>query len=443
MATSSSATSPPLRPSSSSSQSWDASHEAQGMLEGSSSLTNIRLLPSPPVASSSSTPLFSTTTTPGDHESFDEILANARRSTSAATVNSKSSSPLNPHSRSNRRRSSSSYVTHRASFNNVLRVPSEESRALSMHISPSAPTTRPSTPSSTLSSPANPSLGLASTPHRASMILYRLAADELGRSGSESSDGTLLAPPRFRNSTHGGAPGQRDSIVSTSGMSISGDSMVSLSSDSKYPMSASERGLVPYAYDPDEDGDASIVFDDDDGEDWMFEDEYNDTKWNEKLRASTSTEPNSSNGNTPTPTLPNEQRRLPQNRSRLWSSRGMMNISGIALLVVGLLALFIVYPVVTFYNDNGRNHRITNNARINSTGQADGDGGDVAAIPDHRGNHGVVEIVHRRDPEDDSGNSKGFDWEGFIQMMNNNAGSTRDASEPLGWLKPRFARHYD
>ncbi|KAF9258613.1 hypothetical protein L218DRAFT_728971 [Marasmius fiardii PR-910] len=221
-----------------------------------------------------------------------------------------------------------------------------------MHI-PSASSTRPSTPSS-LSSPVINNSNNSTL--RGSMILYRLAADELRTPSLTSSEhGRLIPPSRIRNSYHGRK--NRDSMMSMSGMSISDD--------------------------------------DEDGEDWIFEDEYNDARWNEKKRMSSSTDP-SSNA-THTPTLPKGQTKSPLNRRTLYSSRGFANLFGLALLLVGLLALFIIYPIATFYHDNGRNHRITTNSRINSTGQAEGDGGDVAPTDSNQGGHGVWKIVDRRE----------------------------------------------
>ena len=66
---------------------------------------------------------------------------------------------------------------------------------------------------------------------RGSMVLYRLATD----------DNEMLMPPRS-------LPAARDSVASSSG-----DSIFSLSSDSKYPsgLAAGRGPFVPYAFDPD------------------------------------------------------------------------------------------------------------------------------------------------------------------------------------------------
>jgi hypothetical protein len=56
---------------------------------------------------------------------------------------------------------------------------------------------------------------------------------------------------------------------------------------------------------------------------------------------------------------------------RLVSWRGLKTMSMLLLLFASLLALFIAYPVISFYRDDQRSLRIVGNARINSTGQAD------------------------------------------------------------------------
>ena len=64
------------------------------------------------------------------------------------------------------------------------------------------------------------------------MVLYRLATED---------PNDMLLPPKTLH--------QRDSVASSSG-----DSIFSLSSDSKYPsgvVTGVQRGFVPYAYDPD------------------------------------------------------------------------------------------------------------------------------------------------------------------------------------------------
>lgn len=131
---------------------------------------------------------------------------------------------------------------------------------------------------------------------------------------ADLSDG--LAPPPFPN---------RDSVLSTSG-----DSFFSLSADSKYPagQSTTERGLVAYAFDP--------FLDDPD----------------------------------PTYDDPSDPDNPLFTSGELISGRGFRTLGMLMLMLAGLLSLFVVYPVFSFFHDNGLNALITENARINSTGQA-------------------------------------------------------------------------
>ena len=157
------------------------------------------------------------------------------------------------------------------------------------------------------------SSGLPSTlgPRGGSMVLYRLADDPATQRAS-------LLPPKFSS--------RCNSMVSSSG-----DSVVSLQSDSKYPSEISTiRGLVPYAYDPalDEMGPP-------DAEDYLHD-------------------PKSKGG------FKGDKGEFP------W--RGILNVAVLLLLVLGLLILFIFYPVLTFYRNAARNNAIDGNIRINATG---------------------------------------------------------------------------
>ncbi|CAA7270511.1 unnamed protein product [Cyclocybe aegerita] len=150
---------------------------------------------------------------------------------------------------------------------------------------------------------------------RGSMILYRLADD-----GKEARESLLMPPKLFRD--------KRDSIASSSG-----DSMISISSDSKYPSGMpSVRGLVPYAYDP--------ILDENEAPD--DEDLLHD--------------PNRKGG------MRGDKGAFP------W--RGIMNVGVIIVLLLALLCLFIFYPVLSFYRDEAKNRAIDGNIRINATGQA-------------------------------------------------------------------------
>ncbi len=140
-----------------------------------------------------------------------------------------------------------------------------------------------------------------------SMILYRLADVTQPMT-------TIVAPFRMSHA-------HRESFASSSG-----DSVISLSPDSKYPIfSATERGMVAYSFDP-------LVDDMTDDEDDMF----------------------------------GEDKKTP-----LISHRRLGNVIALALLLIGILSLLVVYPVVAFYNASRRNRLIVDNPYINSTGQAE------------------------------------------------------------------------
>jgi hypothetical protein len=141
------------------------------------------------------------------------------------------------------------------------------------------------------------------------MVLYRLA----------DSPDDFLPPPNLSHP-------DRTSMISTSGESI-----VSLSSDSKYPgnQNATERGLIPYAYDPElDEGDPA------DEEDFLHDP---------------------------------EQKYI----SEPWTSwRGIANSLTLMALLGSIILLFVFYPMIRFYHDNDRNVAIVMNTRINSSGQA-------------------------------------------------------------------------
>lgn len=154
---------------------------------------------------------------------------------------------------------------------------------------------------------------------RGSMILYRLADDPA------TARDTLLLPPKTPY-----AAGARDSVISSSGDSINSVA------DSKYPSGipggAQLRGLVPYAYEPELD----------DGGPPDEEDYLHDPKEEGSFRGD--------KGHFP------------------W--RGVVNISVLIILILALLALFVAYPVFTYYKDAARNRLIDGNIRINATGMS-------------------------------------------------------------------------
>ncbi|KAJ2934244.1 hypothetical protein H1R20_g2843, partial [Candolleomyces eurysporus] len=103
--------------------------------------------------------------------------------------------------------------------------------------------------------------------------------------------------------------------------------------DSKYPSGIPQpRGLVPYEYDPEADENGPP-----DDDDYLHD--------------------------------PNEKGGVRGDKDAFpW--RGILNVSVLCLLVLGLLSLFVIYPVITYYRGVERNKLIDGNIRINATGQA-------------------------------------------------------------------------
>ena len=140
------------------------------------------------------------------------------------------------------------------------------------------------------------------------MVLYRLASDD-------TANEALLPPKALQN---------RDSVASSSG-----DSIFSLSSDSRFPTGPpTQRGFVPYAYDPELEKDSP-----DDDDDILHKPEYG------------------------------------RDKRSYCSWRGVMNVSVLVILIGALLALFISYPLIDFIRNESRNLAITTNTAVNSSGQ--------------------------------------------------------------------------
>ncbi|KAG6917152.1 hypothetical protein DXG01_003665 [Tephrocybe rancida] len=196
------------------------------------------------------------------------------------------SSPLNPSFPSGP--PTSSPFAHPGSRGNtpIMRMASEESRALSQG-SPFALNSRSS---------------------RGSMILYRQA----------DAQEELIPPlPPYA---------KRHSVMSV-------DSSATLSSDSKYPVGtiSGGRGLVAYAWDP--------LMDDNEMIDEV-----------DKLH--------------------DPAGKMSHDSGRALSARGFFNFAALIALVAALLTLFILYPVYSFFHNDGLSAAIVGNTRINSTGQA-------------------------------------------------------------------------
>ncbi|KAF9269559.1 beta-glucan synthesis-associated [Marasmius fiardii PR-910] len=146
-------------------------------------------------------------------------------------------------------------------------------------------------------------------------------------------------------------------------------------SSAPLPLNA-PRGLIPYAYDPAVD---SLLPDDD-------EDILHD--------------PNAS---------PEAEKRLYSKGGLLWyngnrkgsswSWRGVWNLGGLSALLLALIALFLLYPVVTELRTRDRNDAVTGNIRVNATGQA-------PVLPN------VRELVDKDTPQDVRTRT-GFDGEEY------------------------------
>ncbi|KAJ7094452.1 beta-glucan synthesis-associated [Mycena belliarum] len=182
---------------------------------------------------------------------------------------------------------------------------------------------------------------------RGSMVLYRMA--------SETDNDALTPPPTlgFAN---------RQSVASFASAS-------SLPLDSKYPAGLpTTRGLVPYAYDP-----ALDELDPPDEEDFLHDPKY---KSKDGYQGS---------------------RKFKRRNSFPW--RGLANVGLLILLILALLALFISYPVISFFRDKPRNALIDGNIRINGTGQ-------VAVLPN------MPSLVDPVTPKD-ALTRKGFDGQSY------------------------------
>lgn len=180
------------------------------------------------------------------------------------------------------------------------------------------------------------------------MILYRLA-DQLDDQPSSS-----LPLPRtgsaFLGPLPAGPSSRRTSVISSADSDhplylATRSSYLSLNPDSKYPICAPSNstqthhygGLIAYEYDPSLD-----QLGPPDEEDLLHDPKHNSRPYSHTSSSSRS--------------------RFP------W--RGLSNIGLLVFLVLGLLTLFIFYPVYSYYRDYDFNNAISANVRINATGQA-------------------------------------------------------------------------
>lgn len=256
--------------------------------------------------------------------------------------------------------------------------------------------------------------GIPHSHSRGSMILYRLSATEDG----------ILPPP--------GMPvGRRASMYSNSGDSIAslgGDSKYPLVGLPPYgagsgtrtpgtpgrpgtpgtPASGSignrggehslaeigrvQGGLVAYVYDPDEDLDADEL--DEEEEEWvrnvgghvgfgsvpgkgdikslgsMGKGSLVKGKSQRSTLAKIPPMPNGKGGNGKMQSRVPMTIPTPPTKSTGVSLRGLVNVGTLVILIIGLLLLFLLYPIFSAYNNNGVEQLIIGNTRINSTGQA-------------------------------------------------------------------------
>lgn len=234
---------------------------------------------------SSQTPSTSTFETPLLPPDSPQLRQTPTHSLSHNTTLNYISSPLNPNLSHSRPGSPSTNPRFRSQSRQSIqfnRVASEDSQVL--------------TASNITSLPVG---------QRGSMILYRLAA--------EDDRGALTRPRPLPN---------RDSVLSTSG-----DSIFSLSYDSKYPSGTwhARGALVPYVYDP--------TLDEPEDDDPL--DDPNDDTFH----------------------------------SNNFPYRGVLNVGVLLLLILALLSLFIIYPVLSYYQDRAQKDVITGNVLVNGTGQ--------------------------------------------------------------------------
>jgi hypothetical protein len=265
------------------------------------------------------------------------------------------------------------------------------------------------------------------------MVLYRLSGAPSEYSGTSTPSGPVpplptnptatsgltasstvgsqhaLLPPN-RSFAFGAGHSNRDSIASSSG-----DSIISL--DSKYPAfhpsnssphslaalgagmgtvggiparsatgtssaSGSVRGLVPYAYNPLEDDDG-----DDDEVDWLHDPDAGYPKektpaggvahgtGGAKSRLGPAGAAAAAAAGAAAATSQKIRAKIrpppgtPGVATKTFPLRGVVNVGVLVLLILGLLCLFILYPVIIFKRDERFTQSVIGNIRINGTGE--------------------------------------------------------------------------
>jgi hypothetical protein len=228
----------------------------------------------------------------------------------------------------------------------MMRLPSEETRVLSEAEQvqrAQRAQQRPAAPGADTRKPPPPS------PPRGAVILYRLEEQK-----PEDTNTDELLPPSLPFGSRDGKR-IRDSSSSYDTSSVRSTSRLSfMSGDSRLPLvapsdrhSATGMQLVAYAYEPD-----ALLDGEQDGE---------DDDWLHDPRVSFFAA---------SPASAKEKQRAKSGYVEdVMSVRGLVNYAAIWLLLVGLVALFIFYPVVDQI-ENRAVVDIANNPNINLTGQA-------------------------------------------------------------------------
>ncbi|KAF9558900.1 hypothetical protein CPC08DRAFT_763649 [Agrocybe pediades] len=135
----------------------------------------------------------------------------------------------------------------------------------------------------------------------------------------------------------------------------------------------SHGGLVAYAYDPEEDEDADEL--DAEEEEWVkgVRGKLVGTVHPASSTSSKGKERERQDAPASLPTSASTKGKLIAHRtetSTTLSTRGLVNIAALIVLVAGILSLFVVYPITEAFKNDIVEQSILGNTRINSTGQA-------------------------------------------------------------------------
>ncbi|KAG7095496.1 hypothetical protein E1B28_006235 [Marasmius oreades] len=186
-----------------------------------------------------------------------------------------------------------------------------------------------------------------------------------------------IHPPNLSPPTPAHSPGLGNPRPAFSNASGSTPGTPNTPMFSPLPLNA-PRGLIPYAYDPAVD---SLLPDDDED---VLHDPSASLEAEKKLYSKGGLLYH--NGNR-------------KGGSSSWSWRGIWNLGLLALMLLALIALFLLYPVITELHSRARNDAINGNIRVNATGQA-------PVLPN------VRELVDKETPQS-ARTRKGFDGEEY------------------------------